>query len=223
MEDFPSESIPLDELRFAVVDVETTGSGYPEGDRITEIAVVQVEHGEVGTVFSTLVNPGRPIPPLIQRFTGITNRMVAAAPPFEEIAGMVVSQIDGRIFTAHNAPFDWGFVRRELSAAGREELEVERLCTVRMGRHFLPDLHRHGLDALADHLDIEVMGRHRASGDALATAKILLHLLEVARASGIAHWAELRDTLRGRRKKGVRRRRNRPGRGIQPQSFTESE
>jgi DNA polymerase-3 subunit epsilon len=135
--------------------------------------------------------------------------MVALAPPFEEVAGLVASQLHGRIFTAHNVPFDWAFVRNELAAAGREPLEVERLCTVRMGRHFLPDLQRHGLDALAAHYCITVEGRHRAMGDALATAQILLQLLEVARTTGIADWATLRDTLSGRRKKGSRRQRKR--------------
>jgi len=209
IDDSAVEVIPLEEIRFAVVDVETTGSGFPEGDRVTEIAVVHVSGGEIGTVFSTLVNPGRPIPPIIQRFTGITNRMVAMAPPFEEVAGLVASQLDGRIFTAHNAPFDWAFVRNELTAAGRDPLEVERLCTVRMGRHFLPDLQRHGLDALAAHYCMTVEGRHRAMGDALATAHILLQLLEAARAAGISDWIALRDTLQGRRKKGARRRRKR--------------
>lgn len=201
------EGIPLDEMRFAVVDVETTGSAFSEGDRITEIAVVHVDRGEVGTVFSTLVNPGRSIPALIQRFTGISDRMVAVAPPFEEVAGIVDAQLYGRVFTAHNAPFDWSFVRRELLTAGREEPEVDRLCTVRMGRHFLPNLQRHGLDALASHYCIPVQGRHRAMGDALATAHILIQLLDLARTAGIADWATLRDTLRGHRKKGARRKR----------------
>jgi DNA polymerase-3 subunit epsilon len=144
----------------------------------------------------------------------------------------VTSQLDGRVFTAHNAPFDWSFVRNELTATGREELDVERLCTVRMGRYFLPDLHRHGLDALAAHYRIPVEGRHRARGDALATAHILLHLLELARAEGIADWASLRHALRARRGKGVRRRRQREaaarsalegGASAQSQPSTESE
>ena len=202
----PAAELPLAEARFAVVDVETTGGAIRDGDRITEIAVVHVERSEIGTVFSTLVNPERPIPFMIQRITGITDAMVGSAPTFSEVAGLVDAQLDGRIFTAHNAPFDWGFVRSELAGSGRERPEIERLCTVRMGRRFLPQLRSHGLDALTGHFGIPVKGRHRAMGDALATAHLLLHLLEAARAEGIEEWTLLCDAISGRRRKKKRKR-----------------
>jgi DNA polymerase III epsilon subunit-like protein len=110
--------IPLLRRRFAVVDVETTGGG--PGDRVTEVAVVHVDQGVVGRCFHTLVNPGRAIPPWIQRLTGITDRMVAAAPPFEGIADELTGWLEGRVFVAHNEPFDRRFVQSELLAAASD-------------------------------------------------------------------------------------------------------
>lgn len=182
-------------LRCAVVDVETTGGGPSRGDRVIEVAVVQVAGRAIGETYDTLVNPGRPIPPWIQGFTGITDRMVTPAPPFEGVAPRVRAQLDGRIFVAHNASFDWGFVSSEFLAVDGAPPEMDRLCTVRLGRLLVPRLRSHGLDSLTSHFGIRIDTRHRALGDAVATARLLLHLLEAAEERGIHDLGALQAAL----------------------------
>ena len=189
---------PFASHRFAVVDVETTGGRSGTGDRITEIAVVHVDRGAVGSVYHTLVNPGRPIPPWVQGLTGITDAMVAEAPYFEGIAERVAESLGDRIFVAHNASFDWGFVQSELLAATGDIPSVERLCTVQLGRLLVPRLRRHGLDAMTAHYRIRVEDRHRALGDAIATARLLIHLFREADTHGLSDLGALRFALGGR-------------------------
>jgi DNA polymerase-3 subunit epsilon len=196
-------SAPLHALRFVVVDVETTGTSPEGGDRITEIAAVAVQGGEVQEVFETLVNPERPIPPFITALTRITWDMVRAAPRFREVAPQVAAFFEGRLFVAHNAAFDWRFVSSEMARATGRALVGERLCTVRLARALLPQLRRRSLDALTNYLGIEVSARHRAAGDAVATARVLLRLLQEAESRGVATLADLRLLGRG----GGRRRR----------------
>jgi DNA polymerase III epsilon subunit family exonuclease len=206
----PPPGPSLRRLTFAVVDVETTGGGYGKGHRITEIAVVPVEAGVVGQPFSTLVHPGRSIPWRIQSLTGITDAMVAHAPAFDEVAEAVWGALDGRIFTAHNVQFDWGFVEGHLRDARGEVPPGPRLSTVKMGRALVPGLASYALDALTRHFRIEIRGRHRALGDALATARLLVHLLDAAEREGASDLAAL-DRI-------VRERGNRRNRGPRPRS-----
>jgi len=173
-------------LTFAVVDVETTGGGPDSGNRVTEVAIVEVRDGGVGESFQSLVNPGRPIPPRIQGLTGITDEMVRSAPSFEGVAPEVWDRLSGKIFVAHNAAFDWGFLDRELLEALGRGLEAPRLCTVRLGRSLVPGLASYSLDPLAQHFSIPIHSRHRAFGDALATARLLIHLLDRAEALGVS-------------------------------------
>lgn len=187
--------VSLSHVSFAVVDVETTGGAPMRGDRITEVAVVHVDGGAVGETFETLVDPGRPIPPRIQGITGITDAMVRAAPPFEAIADGVIERLRERVFVAHNVSFDWRFVHAELLASTGDPPEVERLCTLRLGRLLAPRLRRYGLDALAAHFAVPIQNRHRALGDALATARILVHLLREAEERGIHDLASLHRHL----------------------------
>lgn len=181
--------------RFAVVDVETTGGAPTRGHRITEIAVVEVRDGALSDAFHTLVNPGRRIPPRISALTGITDRMVAGAPYFDEVADRVLERLRGRVFVAHNARFDWRFVTAQLADALGEVPDVKRLCTVRMARRLLPELRRRNLDAVTRHFGLEVASRHRALGDAEATARVLLRLLDRAEARGLADLVALRGFL----------------------------
>jgi DNA polymerase III epsilon subunit family exonuclease len=214
--DRPVEAVPLSRLPFAVVDVETTGGVRgPTEDRLTEVAIIHVEDGIVGASYQTLVNPGCPIPPRIQGFTGITDRMVAGAPYFEAVADEVRTKLDGRTFVAHNVSFDWGKIRAGLVAAGMEMPSVRRLCTVRMGRYLHPRLRSQGLDSLTAHYGIRVQSRHRAFGDAFATARLLLALLREAESRGIADLDTLLEELRPRRRAAAGRSGNRsgPGRG----------
>ncbi len=186
----------LGDLRFVVVDVETTGGGtratWGGGDRITEIAAVAVEGGEVREVFETLVNPDRPIPPMVTRLTRITNDMVRRAPRFAEVAPQLGTFMKDRIFAAHNAAFDWRFVSTEVARATGQRLEGERLCTVRLARSLLPQLRRQSLDSVAYYFGVDITARHRAAGDAVATAHVLLRLLRLARERGVETLDDLR-------------------------------
>lgn len=188
----------LRDLSYAVVDVETTGGGVHQGHRITEIAIVTVEGGEVVDDWTTLVNPGRSIQPVVTTITGITAEMVDSAPYFEHIAPEVSRRLRGRIFVAHNVGFDRAFVRNELITAEGEAPSFTSLCTVRLARLLLPKLKRRNLDALSQHFDVRIEGRHRAWGDARATAWILLRLLEEAEVQGIRDLDTLRRRLRSR-------------------------
>jgi DNA polymerase-3 subunit epsilon len=185
----------LRDLRFAVVDVETTGSQPGLWDRVTEIAIVPVEQGRVGEPWSQLVHPGRPIPPMITALTGISDAMVADAPRFGEIADDVVTRLHGRVFTAHNAPFDRRFVDAELMRARGEQLAGTALCTVRLTRRLVPTLSRRSLDRVTAYFGIAIAARHRAAGDALATAHVLVRLLEIADERDVRSWASLSQLL----------------------------
>ncbi|UCF40558.1 MAG: 3'-5' exonuclease [Gemmatimonadota bacterium] len=189
---------------FAVVDVETTGTRYGRGDRVTELAIVTLSGGEVDVAFETLVNPERPIPSFVQSLTRITDDMVRNQPTFDEIADDVLATLAGRVFVAHNAPFDWGFLSSELRRTRDLDLEGAKLCTVRLARRLLPGLRSRGLDSVAAFLGIEIAERHRARGDALATAHILRHLLARAEEQGAETLTDLQGLgRRGRRKKSA--------------------
>ncbi|MBK8765903.1 MAG: GIY-YIG nuclease family protein [Burkholderiaceae bacterium] len=155
--------------RIAFVDVETTGTS-PTGCRITEVGIVNVSQvGDALVVdeWSSLVNPGVPIPPEIRFLTGITDAMVADAPPFAAIAPDILARLDGAVFVAHQARFDYGFVRAELERAGLG-LTARTLCTVRLSRLMDPDRSPHTLDAIIARYRLTVADRHRALGDARA-------------------------------------------------------
>ncbi len=183
----------LSALSFAVVDVETTGGRPGTGDRITEIAIVTVREGRVQHVYETLVNPERTIPPFITRLTNISWDMVRDKAPFRDVCADVVRALDGHVFVAHNAGFDWRFVSAEVARASGRELAGRRLCTVRLARRLLPQLRSRSLDWVARHYDVEIPEgqRHRAAGDAIATAHCLIRLLDDARSHGCERWSEL--------------------------------
>ena len=193
-------------LDYAVVDVETTGTRCWAGDRITEIAVVAVRGGAVAETFETLVNPERPIPPWVTRLTNISWDMVRNAPRFRDICDDVVRAMDGAIFVAHNAQFDWRFVTSEIERATGRHLDGRRLCTVRLARKLLPQLRSRRLDYLAMHYGVNITARHRAGGDAVATAEILVRLLRDARSLECHSWPDL-EALLGRMLVRSRKRR----------------
>jgi len=150
--------------QLAFIDLETTGAN-PLHDRITEIGVVEVDGDRVNT-WSTLVNPERPIPRFVQQLTGIDDAMVAGAPRFAEVADELAERLRGRLFIAHNARFDYGFVRNEFRRIGRA-FRAEVLCTVRLSRRLHPEHHKHNLDSLvARHALNAGQDRHRALTDA---------------------------------------------------------
>jgi DNA polymerase-3 subunit epsilon len=171
-----------------VVDVETTGVRAFRGDRIMEIAVVRLD----GTVaFHSLINPGIPIPEFVAGLTGIDARMIRNAPPFEAIVDSLLAALEGSVFVAHNARFDWAFVSTEIERARGLLLQGPRVCTVRLARKLLPDLQRRNLDTVSYHFGIEIEGRHRAAPDAIAAAKCLGRLLRMARHNGAVTLADL--------------------------------
>ena len=193
---------------FVVVDVETTGSRSMVGDRITEVAVVRVMEGRAEMLFESLVNPERPIPPAVMALTNITWEMVRHAPRFADICDQLLGALEGSVFVAHNAGFDWRFLSNEIARATRRPLVGQRLCTVRMARHFLPQLRRRNLDSLSDYYGIVNTARHRAGGDAMATAKVLLRFLKEARSRECDTLDDLQRLLRAptsRKKKRGRR------------------
>ncbi len=161
--------------RVACVDLETTG-GHAARDRIIEAGIVLLEDGKVVEEFSTLVNPGTRIPYAIQQFTGITEAMVVDAPPFEAVADEIESRLAGRLFVAHNARFDYGFLRSEFRRIERR-FRAPVLCTVRLSRAMTPDERGHSLDAVMQRHGIACDARHRALGD----AKVLADFLRIAR------------------------------------------
>lgn len=195
---------PLHSLSFVVVDVETTGMSAERGGRITEFAAVIVRDGEIAEEYATLVNPEVAIPPFIARLTGITDAMVRGERVFSEIHDDVTSRLAGHIFVAHNASFDWGFVSAEVERASSHRLAGSPLCTVRLARRLLPQLPRRSLDHVTRHYGIHIEHRHRALGDAQATAKVLVRLFESAAERGVTTWDQL-DALLARGTGGAKR------------------
>jgi DNA polymerase-3 subunit epsilon len=194
----------LRELSYVVVDTETTGGRSWLNDRITEIAAVVVRGGEIVEVYETLVNPQRSIPPFITALTNITWDMVKDAPVFEQVAPEVMRVLEGNVFVAHNATFDWRFLTAELTRATGRQLHGRRLCTVKMARKVLPQLPRRSLDHVARYYGVTIQNRHRAGGDAIATAKCLIRMVSDLADRGCGTWGELQTLLRaqpGRRKK----------------------
>ena len=196
----------LHSLSYTVIDVETTGTSAYRGDRVTEIAAVRVENGTVRDVFETLVNPERSIPPYITRLTSITWDMVRDAPRFRDICDELLARMEGTVFVAHNAGFDWRFVSAEVERATGRSLEGRRLCTVKLARAVLPQLRRRSLDWVANHYGIEILARHRAGGDAVATAHCLVRMLRTVVERGCDCWDDLETLLAA---SYVRRRRRR--------------
>lgn len=161
---------------YAVIDIETTGNSYKYG-KITEIAVVLFNGTEITHVYETLLDPEMDIPAPITRLTGITNSMVRGAPKFYMVAREIVELTAGKIFVAHNVNFDYMFIREEFARLGYD-FNRKKLCTVQLSRKIVKGLPSYSLGNLCERLGINIEARHRAAGDALATAKLLGLLLQ---------------------------------------------
>jgi DNA polymerase-3 subunit epsilon len=161
---------------YAIVDIETTG-GYAAANGITEISIHVFNGSSVIEKFETLINPGQPIPAYISAMTGITDKMVSKAPVFTEVAEKIFALLQDKVFIAHNVNFDYSFVKSHLKAAGLE-LNVKKLCTVRLSRKIFPGFQSYSLGKLCQSLGIIINDRHRAGGDTEATVKIFKLLLE---------------------------------------------
>jgi DNA polymerase III epsilon subunit family exonuclease len=198
---------PLKSLSWVVVDVETTG-GQPPSHRMTEFAAVIIRDGVIqhDETYETLINPERPIPPFVSRLTNINWGMVKNAPTFSRIADQVMRKLEGNVFVAHNAKFDWSWVCHEVARATGNRLEGPQLCTVRLARKLLPHLSRRSLDGVADWYGVPNYARHRAGGDAMATAECLVRMLRDAENRGCSTLEDL-EALMGMRTRRKKKRR----------------
>ena len=160
---------------YAIIDIETTGLS-PRRERITEIAVYVHDGKRITQEFSSLVNPERLIPPAVTSLTGITNSMLEDAPKFYEIAKQIVELTKGKIFVAHNASFDYNFIREEFHNLGYE-FHRKTLCTVKLSRKIIPGYKSYSLGNITQQLGIRNENSHRAAGDALTTVRLFEHLL----------------------------------------------
>jgi DNA polymerase-3 subunit epsilon len=163
-------------VHYAIVDIETTG-GSPKDSKITEIAIYKHDGTQVIDEFVTLVNPEMRIPEFIVRLTGINDKMVESAPRFYELAKEIVEFTEDCIFVAHNVGFDYGIIRQEFKNLGYD-YRRPHLCTVRASRYVIPGHASYSLGKLSAELGIQIKGRHRAGGDALATAHLFTMLVE---------------------------------------------
>lgn len=161
---------------YSIIDIETTGQNLQNG-KITEIAIYVHNGQKITGSFSSLVNPECYIPDYITRLTGIDNRMVEHAPKFYEIAKTIVELTAGNIFVAHNVMFDYSFIREEFKRLGYD-FKRKTLCTVKLGRKYLPGHRSYSLGNICSDLNIIIEGRHRAAGDALATVRLLEMIME---------------------------------------------
>ena len=160
---------------YSIIDIETTG-GSPKTEKITEIAIFVHNGTRIVNEFVSLVNPEKNIPYFITQLTGITNEMVAKAPKFHEIARTIVELTENTVFVAHNASFDYGFIRSEFASLGYD-YQRNLFCTVKMGRKIIPGKKSYSLGNICTELGIKFSDRHRAAGDALATVKLFELLL----------------------------------------------
>ncbi len=170
---------------YAIVDLETTG-GSAVRSRITEVAVIIHDGEKEITEYQSLINPGREIPTNISRLTGITNQMVEAAPSFAEVADRIDELTKDCIFVAHNVNFDYGFLRESFQRLGRS-FRRKKLCTVRLSRKILPGKFSYSLGKLCASENIPLSNRHRAMGDAKATAILFAKLLRLDQNEVIKH------------------------------------
>jgi DNA polymerase-3 subunit epsilon len=163
-------------MHYVIIDIETTG-GSPKSSKITEIAMYKHDGKEIIDEFETLIDPEMPIPEFIVNLTGISDKMVENSPKFYEVAKKIVEFTEGCIFVAHNVNFDYGVIRHEFRKLGFD-YRRQHLCTVIASRKIIPDLESYSLGKLTRNLGIELIGRHRAGGDAFATAKLFTILIE---------------------------------------------
>ena len=163
-------------MNYVIVDIETTG-GSPKSSKITEIAIYKHNGISIIDEFSSLLDPEMKIPEFIVRLTGISDKMVEGQPKFFEVAKKIIEFTEGCIFVAHNVGFDYGIIRHEFKSLGFD-FRRPHLCTVRASRYVIPGMESYSLGKLSRSLGIEIIGRHRAGGDALATAHLFTMLIE---------------------------------------------
>lgn len=167
----------LDETDYVVFDLETTGAKSPPC-RVTEIGAFRVKNRKIDGEFQTLVNPETPIPEFITGLTNITDAMVKDAPKFSEVVSDFMEFVGDSVLVAHNAAFDMRFLNAEIAKIHLNyRVGNPHLCTVKLSRKLIPEIENHRLNTVANFYSIDLTNHHRASADALATAKIFINLL----------------------------------------------
>jgi DNA polymerase III subunit epsilon len=182
---------------FAVVDIETTGS-IPGSDGLTEIAIVGVEEGRIVRAWRSFVNPCAPIPAFITQLTGISDEMVADAPPIRELLPKVVEIIGDAVLVGHNVRFDAGFIDFELRRNGRAPLVNPKVDTLALARRTIVEVANYKLGTLTRELGFDVERHHRALADARATAELLVHCIRKLEDNGVFTYGALLEFLRHR-------------------------
>jgi DNA polymerase III epsilon subunit family exonuclease len=187
------EHRPLNEITFVVLDVEAI-IARSRPARIIELGAYRVYAGQITAEFQTLINPEAPLPRFITTLTGISERMLCQAPKFAEIAGAWLDFAGDAVLVAHNSDFDLPLLNREIERVfPGHRMSNPELCTVNLARRLLRNSAGHNLDALAEHFGFEITQRHRAAGDAHATARVLLYLLGHLQEHGVRTLAEARS------------------------------
>jgi DNA polymerase-3 subunit epsilon len=171
-------STPLSDLKFSVIDTETTGM-HSRFNRVIDIGVVDVEYKKITETWESLVDPEQDIPFWITQFTSLSNKHVEGKPKFNEVEKIVSRKIENRIIVGHNVGFDYAFLKHEYLRLGKG-FDHPRLCTVLLGHRFVPELPHFHLDSLSDYFGLVIENRHRALPDALATAQIFIEFLDQA-------------------------------------------
>jgi len=190
--------LPLSAVPFAVVDVETTG-GSPASAVLTEVAVATFVGPRCTGLFDQLVNPGIPIPPFITELTGISDAMVAGAPPIGVVVPAIRSQLAGCVLVGHNLPFDVSFLNVAFAVAGHPLVDQVQVDTLVLARRLVDQPVRNfRLGTLAEALGLDHRPSHRAMADVLATADLLQHLLTCLAGIGIHRLPQLVRELSGR-------------------------
>jgi DNA polymerase-3 subunit epsilon len=184
--------VPLEEARFVVVDLETTGGRAGPGT-IIEIGAWKMSGRRLVESFQSLVRPHRAIPRFVTGLTSISNEMVRDAPSIEEVLPAFREFLGESVMVAHNAAFDFSFLDFEFRRIFGLGLNNPVICTLRMARRFMPSLKRKRLDALAEHFGLSTEGRHRGLGDARMAAEILSIFIEMAAKMGLTRLDRLID------------------------------
>ncbi len=181
-------------IEFAVLDFETTGTSAKR-NRVIEIGIVKLKNKKIVDTFQSFVDPGYSLPYHITEITGITDDDLFGAPTFDDLIPGILKFIGDSVITAHNLPFDFSFLTNELSRAGYESLQNKKLCTLKLARRLYPGLKSKSLGSMVKHFRIRHRGVHRALGDATATAKILVKMIEQLDADdSLSTWDDLLAT-----------------------------
>lgn len=192
----------LSDLTFVVVDLETTGGGTKH-HRIIEIGAVKISRGQITDMFDTFLDPGRDIPDYVTKITGINEQMLEDAPSVAETIPRFLEFLGNDVFVAHNLPYDFGFINATISRMGYNALPNLTLCTLELSRLLLPQLKNHKLEDVSACFDIHITERHRALGDAKATALVLIEFVAMLQEAGVDSIAKIQELLPQKRRLDV--------------------